>query len=242
MKKLFVTIGFIIALIFSSLSICAQTRSREDIVKEIAAKRVELNKLENAFLAPTEEDRAKYAEFLRQPDTGLIRLLPRDYFDKFHFPYRRPLTIDGGGAFYSFAERTHEYVNSAAIYLERGQLFSVWAGGNYSLLTSLGDIPIENVSSDSPAVQFLAQHIPAADLEHARAEQRRWMEGATVEGIRYNYHLTATLNTTYVLRSILYDTADTLVTFKIVRVDDDDVLTIAWKLLRKYPTPYMSRN
>ena len=44
-------------------------------------KRAELAKLETQFLSPSAEDRAAYAEFLTQPNTGLIRLLPREKFD-----------------------------------------------------------------------------------------------------------------------------------------------------------------
>jgi hypothetical protein len=242
MKKISFALGSIAALMLSALSICAQSQSREDIVREISAKRTELLRLEQAFLSPPEEDRAKHAEFLRQSDTGLIRLLPRNYFEKFNFPYRRPLTIDGGGAFYSFKERSHEYTESTAIFLEQGQLNTLWAGANYGMLASLGDVSLENVSLETTAVQFLAQHTPPSDLPQARVEQRRWQEGATVDGTSYKSRLPARLNMTYVLRSILYDSSDTLVAFKIVRVDDDDTLTIIWKLLKKYPTPYLSRN
>src|SRR5512145_2532102 len=98
MKKIFIAAGPIIALMISAVSINAQTQSREDLFRDIAAKRAELLKLQKAYLAPSEEDLAKYGDFLRLPDTGLIRLLPRENFDV--------------GAFYSFKERTHDYVNS----------------------------------------------------------------------------------------------------------------------------------
>jgi hypothetical protein len=77
MKKISFALAPIVALVFSAISICAQTQSREDILKEIAAKRAELLRLETAFLSPSEDDRVTYAGFLSQPDTGLIRLLPR---------------------------------------------------------------------------------------------------------------------------------------------------------------------
>src|SRR5688572_20077762 len=49
-------------------------------------------------LAPSAADRANHAGFLRQPDTGLIRLLPRTYKQsKFAKPDER-VKISGGGA------------------------------------------------------------------------------------------------------------------------------------------------
>src|SRR5690349_372457 len=113
MKQIFFAIAFT-TFTLTAVAVSAQTQTREDLLKEIATKRAELAKLEKAFLAPPAEDQAKYADFLRLPDTGLIRLLPREGFDTGNSPEKPRLTIRGGGAFYSFKERTHEYVNSTA--------------------------------------------------------------------------------------------------------------------------------
>src|SRR5262249_53314764 len=153
---------------------------REDILKAIAAKRAELSKLEALILAPSDEDQAKYTDFLKSPDTGLFRLLSRDDVNG-----KSALTIRGGGAYYSFKERTNEYVNSSAVGLEQGELMTMFAGANYGLFVSLGDVPLENVRLDTNAAQVFAQYTPAPDEPHARIEQRRSMEGATVDGISY---------------------------------------------------------
>src|ERR1044072_553334 len=98
MKKLSIALGSIVALTLSALSICAQTPSREDLIKEIGAKRAELLKLEEAFLSPSPEDRAQVADFLSQPDTGLIRLLPREKYDPdVRNQNKYKITIQGGG-------------------------------------------------------------------------------------------------------------------------------------------------
>ncbi len=237
MKNILIATGFIVTLTFTSLTAVAQTQSREDILKEIAAKRAELSKLEALILAPSEEDHAKYTDFLKSPDTGLFRLLSRDDASG-----KSALTIRGGGAFYSFKERTNEYVNSTALGLEQGELMTMFAGANYALLASLGDVPLENVRLDTNAAQVFAQYMPAADEPHARIEQRRSMDGATVDGISYKSRLPLTLNSTYLLRSVIYSSSDALIAFKVVRIDNDDSAIILWKLLKKYPTPYLARN
>src|SRR6185503_20913533 len=120
MTKIFVATGFVLSL---SLSVLAQTESRADILKKIEAKRAELATLEKQFLSPSEEDRARYAEFLNQPDTGLIRLLPREKFDTATFTENnKSITIRGGGAYYSFARLTHEYGYGSDIELAKGKL------------------------------------------------------------------------------------------------------------------------
>lgn len=81
MKRIYATTGVLAALLLSSLTTFAQSQSRKDLLQEIEAKRKELLALEQNFLAPPEEDRARYATFLQARNTGLIRLLPREKYD-----------------------------------------------------------------------------------------------------------------------------------------------------------------
>jgi hypothetical protein len=237
MKKICIATGVLVTLTLAAASSFAQTQSRDDILKQIESKRAELNVLENRFLSPSGEDKAKYAVFLRQPNTGLIRLLPREKFDSSR---EVRLTIGGGGAFYSFTRLTHEYGEGSDIELEQGYLATGFAGADYGIMTNLGDTPLENVTAE--AVPFLASHVPADDVPKARIEQRKWSEGATADGATYRERLLAKLNSTYLLRSVNYDRSDLLVAFTVVRIDDDDSVTILWKVLKKYPTPRLARN
>ncbi len=84
---------------------------RDDLLRQIQKNRSELQELEERFLAPSEEDFAAYAEFLHQPQTGLIRLLPREVYDDYAVRQngKKSLTVRGGGAYYSFSRKTHEY-------------------------------------------------------------------------------------------------------------------------------------
>ena len=235
MKKLATATGSAILLVLSAFSVFAQTDSREKTLKEIEAKRAELAALEKRFLSPSEEDKATYADFLRQPDTGLIRLLPREKYDN-----DKTLTIRGGGAYYSFSRLTHEYGYGSDIELAQGFLSTGFAGADYGLLTSYGNIPLEDITVEG--VPFLANYVPAEELPKARVEQRKWGESSTVDDITYTRRLPLKKNSTYLLRSVNYDNSDVLVAFKVVRVDDDGSATILWKLLKKYPTPKLARK
>ena len=245
MKKIFIALAFSI-LMLSSISVFPQTQSRQDLLKEIAQKRAELSKLqkdltklEDSLLSPSKKDRAAYADFLRQPDTGLIRLLPRGIYEGGNFG---GMTLRGGGAYYSFKDRTNEYVNSSDISLEQGQLNTGFAGANYGMLANLGKMPLESVSLAVGAAQTLAQYTPAPDEPHARIEQRRMSEGATINGVSYKDQQPLELNSTYLLRSVNYQASDTLVALRVVRIDDDHSALILWKLLKQYPTPTLARN
>jgi len=232
-----------IALSILGTNAFAQSRTREDVLNEIASKRAELQTLEDQFLAPAKEDRAAYAEFLRQPDTGLIRLLPREVYDSWVLKDRRKtLTIRGGGAYYSFTRLTHEYGSGEDIGLEQGSLKVGFAGANYGMLTNLGEVPLEEIVLEHPSVTFLAEHSAATAEPQARLEQRRFMTGATIDNAVYKNALPVVVGSTYLLRSIDYDASDVIVVLRVVRKDDDGSVIIAWKLLKKYPKPELARG
>ena len=232
-----------LVLMFSTLSICAQAQSRDSLIKEIGARRAELLRLEETFLSPTDEDRATYADFLTQPNTGLIRLLPRETYDPaVKNENRYKLTLNGGGSFYSFVRLAHEYGYGSDINLYEGWLSTGFAGANYGIMTTVGNTRLEDISLDSPAVQFLATHTPPSEEPKARIEQTKWGKGEMIDGTTYGERLRMGVNTTYLLRSVDYGTSDLLVAFRVVRVDSDGSAIILWKLLKSYTTPNLARE
>ncbi|HEX8396952.1 MAG TPA: hypothetical protein VF644_05970 [Pyrinomonadaceae bacterium] len=225
----------IIALtVFSALPVLAQTSNRTAVWKEIESLREQIKGRENVLLEPAAEDRTSYAQFLQQPDTGLIRLLPREKYDN-------KLTMRGGGAYYSFSRLTHEYGYGSDISLEQGDLSVGFAGADYGMLAKLGEVRIEDVTLENPIVQHLTGHKPPTTEPEARIEQRRASEATMKKDAVYKRRMTAIAGNTYVLRSVNYGNSDMLVAFKIVRQDDDDSLILAWKMLKKFPTPRLER-
>lgn len=228
---IFVTIG---------ITASAQTESREQVLRQIESKRAELTALEDKLLAPSEEDLSSYAEFLKQPDTGLIRLLPREDYDSY-VKDKKTLTLRGGGAFYSFATSTHEYGGGNEIGLERGYINAMLGGASYGAITKLDGARLEDVSTELPAVMFIARYNAVTTEPEARVEQRRFRDGTTIGGLAYKASVPAEVGAVYMLRSVDYDRSDLLVAFRIVRKDTDGSVIIAWKLLKKYPKPELAR-
>ena len=210
--------------------------------------------LEKGPLAPSEEDRNTYANFLARPQTGLVRLLPRQYNQTKTAngvvnisSSDGNVKIRGGGAYYSFAFLRHEYgfgsdleLNTISRFLDGTRLppwheFSVgFAGADYGMMTSLGDVLLEQITSDDPAARFLlAYHAPRAEPV-ARCEAMAFREGRLVDLQMYQSRLPIQLNNTYLLRSINYGKSDVVVAFRVVRQDPDGSVTIAWKLLKKF--------
>ena len=290
MKKIYVTTGFLITLLLASLTTFAQSQSRADILKEIEAKHKELAALEKSFLEPAEEDRLRYAEFLRSKNTGLIRLLPRDKYDSnlirgmgrvtispdsFSRPQladlpqgqqttedtsvrARPedipgqgfvrgasktgLSIRGGGAYYSFTQKTHEYGYGSDIQLQRGELSSGFAGVDYGLMVRLGDVPLETVGLDLPQANVLATYKPPSKEPEVRLEKNRLNENTEIDGLIVRRRQSLRGGSTYLLRSLNYGQSDVLIAFRVVRVDYDGSAIILWKLLKKFSPPHLARN
>jgi hypothetical protein len=223
MKNISLASGFVLVLLLSALSAFAQTQSREDILQQIETKRAELAALEKRFLSPAEEDRAAHAEFLNQPDTGLIRLLPREKFDSATYKEnKKSITINGGGAYYSFVRLTHEYGRGSDIELAKGELSTGFTGGHFGTLVNLGEIPLETLSLETSAVKELAVDVPKKKTPHPRVPVQ--------------------LNSTYVLRSVDSSSSDVLVGFKVVRIDSDESAIILWKLLKRFPVAQGAQN
>ncbi len=243
MKKLVIATVFIGSLSIASLNVFAQSESRDGLVNEIKAKRVELAALENRLLEPSAEDRAGHAEFLRQPDTGLIRLLPRDVYDQVYHP-GNGLAMIGGGAYYSFTRLTHEYGYGDDIELDHNFLSVGFAGVDYGMLTILGDMPLEQITLESPSVQFISAYTPATNEAEARLEQTKFRNGLVSNDVLYKQRLPLQANSTYLLRSINYSSSgsDILVAFRVARKDTDGSVIIVWKLLKKNPKPELART
>jgi hypothetical protein len=107
-------------------------------------------------------------------------------------------------------------------------------------MVSLGVVPLEKVVADQDGVRYLAGIVAPALEPEARQWQRRAAAGFEADGFNYKSSLPAVLKSTYVVRSIEFNSADVLVAFRVVREDQDGSLTLLWKVLKQFPTPHLS--
>lgn len=239
MKKIFLATAFIFTLGLSAFSVSAQTQSRDDVIKQIEAKRAELAVLEQKVLAVADSDRAEFASFLSQPQTGIIRLLPRETYDG---NAKRALAIRGGGAYYSFVRKTHEYGFGSDIELAQEQLSAGFAGADYGLLLNLGDVSLEQAANDHAATRVLLEYTPPEKEAEVRAVQRKLWQGMELSGLTFKGRVPAKVSNTYLLRSVSIDRSDILAMFRVVREDTDGSLILVYKVLKTFPKPTMERT
>jgi len=240
MLRTFAATALFVVSLSISFAVRAQVADRAQVAQEIESLREQIRSKEKLLLAPAREDEVAFAEFLQQPETGLVRLLPRERWD-----YK--LSIRGGGAYYSFTRRAHEYGYGSDIELQQGNLSSGFAGFDYGLLVDLGDVPLEKISLETPGVRVLSEHVPPSAEAEIRAQQRRAGTGATIEGLTYKSHLPAKVNHTYALRSIQYHGEkgagrDAIVAFRVVGRDADGSVILLWKMLKQYSAPKHRRD
>ena len=238
MKKIIAVTAFGLTLALGSLTALAQTQSREDVIKQIEAKRAELAVLEQKILAVADTDREEFASFLSQPETGIIRLLPRESYDG---NKTRGLAINGGGAFYSFALSTHEYGRGSDIMLEQGDFSGGFAGADYGMLLNLGDVPLDQVNADHVAVRALLEYMPTSAEPDARKAQRALWQGMDLSGVVFKKRLPARVSNTYLVRSVNFGGYDIAVAFRVTRKDTDGSHILLFKVLKRFPKPDLER-
>lgn len=226
---------FSLTLLFAPC-VCAQTDARAQAAAEIESLRAQIKSKEAVLLAPSNADRKAYAEFLAQPETGLVRLLPREKWDG-------KLSTRGGGSYYSFHALTHEYGDTSDIGLEQGSLRVGFHGADFGFLYEVGDVPLEELTLEHPSVLFLASFVPPS----TRPEVDKLWADYSMAGMRsgeyvYRPSAPAVAGRTYVLRSISYGDADTLVAFRVVRKDTDGSVVLLWKTLKTFAKPELQRN
>jgi hypothetical protein len=243
----------------------AQSQSHSQLKDEISGLRKQLREKEKLFLETSKEDRAPFAEFLKQPNTGLIRLFPRSQQSSL-------LTISGGGAYYSFARSTHEYGYGSDIELQlvprkddfeyqasrrrydvenqvspnfeikEPAFMTGFAGADYGFLVNLGKVPLDKVTLEHEGVKYLASYVPPSAEPEARAEFQRARSGFNKAGFGYKSILPVLTNNTYVLRSINYRRSDVLVAFSVVRMEGDASVMVLWKQLKSFSAPELVRT
>ena len=215
--------------------------------------------IEKGPLALTVQDRDEHTSFLAEPNTGLIRLLPRtNPKSAFAYAGERP-ALTGGGAYFSFHYRSHQYGYGSDLELQAVQEIHVrnaiqtempphyilsvgFAGADFGMLANIGDVSLTDLTAfDSRAAYLLLYQTPRAESQ-ARAEGQRFGLGTTIDGRTYKRTLPLEVNATYLLRSIVYDRSDVLVAFHVERQDKDGSVIVAWKLLKSFPMTQLARN
>lgn len=235
----------------SALSGVSQRRGMIPFKKHVTREQKKL-------LAPDISDLQRYAVFLSQPNTGLIKLFPDLDCEEnaviVHADETCLKAIPMSG-FYSFREK--EYTNSHLSDIRLKNDILITDGLlTQGILVALGDVPLETVSLSSRGMKFLTEFVPETNGGEAIKQTREIIKGINSDEYYYRKALFARENTTYALRLIAYrgnivqmfrglpydllagdERDDLTVTFRVVRKDGAGNLTILWKELARKDAP-----
>lgn len=224
-----------------------------------------MTEAQKKLLSPSPETQTTFGRFLREANTGLFRLLPAGRFEFNHTVAadRDPDTVMpilGGGAFYSFTEKTHKFGPWSDIHLRGARLVAGPTSKAIGILTNLGDVPLDSVDINTPRLGFIARLAAPQTYSELADLHRRAFQGFEENGSEYGSVITTTPDVTYALRSISYkrdgylvnpnepytrldisrlgyDGSDILIAFRIVRRGEDGSLEILWRRLQRYKNP-----
>ncbi len=213
---------------------------------------------QNKRLSPDMGDLSKFAPFLRQPKTGLIKL----FFDlgceenaNIIYASEECLKWIPNSAFYSFREREHTNEYLSDLRVEKGNLISdgILSQG---ILVSLNDVSLDNLTFNSNGMKFLVDFAPEANSKEALRQTQQLTKGVKSNGFVYRKSLPIVENTTYAMRVIAYrgkfwrvyrginfnvldgdNRADLIVAFRVVGKSDNDNVTLLWKELQRKEAP-----
>ena len=209
-------------------------------------------------------DYSRYNEFLKADKTGMFKLFP-DY----DCVVKNVIRIDGdcknfvmASSSFSFRNLGYAHPYYSDLVFNQGEILSN-AFFSQGIIVSLGDVPIEHVMPSRDGVRFIFDLLPASDPSEARKMAVKFKAGLENGGFKYSNSVTPAENTTYALRSIAYNVAnslpavtemtslnemrfhtlsldkraDVIIVFRIIRKGADGSLTIVWKELDRKEAP-----
>ncbi|HEY7183357.1 MAG TPA: hypothetical protein VIC84_18130, partial [Blastocatellia bacterium] len=161
-RYLYATLASAVLVLFHANAL-AQSIDRSQTLKEVDALKEELIGKEKLFLSPSAEDRARYAEFLKRPYTGLIRLFPLGL-------YSDALLTPGGGSLYSFARSSYDGIPNIEFRPPPTEKYDPhppieaceFGTPPTGFIVAIGDVPLDEVTLASDVIKFLAAYAPPA--------------------------------------------------------------------------------
>ena len=208
---------------------------------------------------------AKYAAFLKEPDTGIVKLNANSdcvsdtgtiTASEKCLPFKMP----GAGIAYSFRTESYRIPRLADLILHEG-IFKTGGAFQQVMIVNLGDIPIEGVTMGTNGLKFLFESKPVKDSDEFTRNEEAIIKGIERDGFLYRKGEHVKENSTYALRSIAYRgkyirsidnitydeldfdrRRDVLIAFRVAEKDPAGNVTIVWKRLKDVESPKLKIN
>ena len=220
------------------------------------------SKEEIGNLRPAPHMLSKYAAFLRQPNTGIVKLnADSSCFQDTDVVVAKEnclqYLIPGAGTAFSFRIENYRLPHLADLVLSNDVLKTdgVLQQG---VMVKIGDVPLESVTLETGGLKYLLDFKPAADLDAFMKNDRELADGVEADGFLYRLGFYVDDQSTFALRSIAYrgevirvvkgirynemdfdKRKDIIVAFRVIDKDSAGNITLLWKILAKNNSPVL---
>lgn len=219
-------------------------------------------------LLPDSQDLEKYSSLLKSKKAGIFRIYPDFDCDSgnmvkidddcensipFTWSYSFQTKDYGDGNFFDFRFKNERLVADSFL--------------TQNIMTSIGDIPLENITLEIRGMKFLLEFKPEASEKELREQFWQIANKISAEGGSYGKVITPIENTTYLMRVIAYRVSysdiweieqngptsdlekrllfiaydrnrhDKIIAFRVIRKNPDGSLTIVWNELAEKKSP-----
>ncbi len=238
-------------------------KNSETYILKIKPLYKNISKEQALLLAPDSQFSTTFAGFLSQKNTGLIKLMSDKGCDKGTqivnaSPHCIKYKMPGAGSTYSF--RTGNYhVKHLGDITFADKSFQTAGILKHGILINIGDVSLEDVNIQMEQLKTLVGFQPVKDLEKAENLAVQLDKGIQGSDFLYKSSLPVEENKTYILRSIAYrgnnfksfesveydefefdERKDIIVAFRVVKVDENESVTILWKELSNQKSPKLN--
>lgn len=226
-------------------------------------KQRRIDEINQKLDAPAEYG-AKYADFLKQKNTGIARMFPDKDCDKGLVVTVKELErcsetpqIKGAGSLYSVKLDTIPsylpldmilwYIGQSDIHFV-GDKFVVGASSTQSIISEIGDANFADINLKSEAFKFLKEFEPSENGNELARQTAELEKGISAGGFLYSNSAPVKLDSVYVLRSISFRqqpqfrnfwNKDIFVAFKIIGRENDGSVIFIWKRLKEKDAPVL---
>lgn len=204
-------------------------------------------------LNPDPADANRYAVFLSQKRTGLVKLFSDvGCEDNYAIVRADEKCIDWipTSANYSFRKSDYRIKLFADIKYKQDAFISEGLLSQ-GIIVALGDIPLEQISLNSKGMAYLVSYQPSIDPDETLKQYSSIAKGVNSDGYFYRNTVKATENNTYAVRINAYRTnnqhinefvrddkrIDIIVAFRVVRKNSDGSITLLWRELQRQESP-----
>lgn len=221
----------------------------------------EPNKEDLKIIAPSRSLVERYADFLRQSETGIIKLNADDRCGGENnlvvaaSENCRQYKMPGAGTAFSFRTESYRIPRLSDLILSKN-ILKTDGVLQHGIMVNLGDVPLETVTPKTKGLKFLSDFQPAKTEAEFLKINGELSAGIKADGFVYRLGFYVSDKATFALRSIAYKGTflrsangvtydefnfdkrkDTIIVFRVVEQDANGNVTLLWKIMSKRDAP-----